>query len=257
MTIERLYAVSDIHGHAAQLRAVLDHIDLDGDPHAALILLGDYVDRGPDSYGVLAQVREVQQRHPDRVVALLGNHDAWLLDWLGESHDDLHWLLDDGFKTLRSFLSPAEMAEAMGHNDPERWDFTRLPGAVVNRNLKDTMQRHHRSLLRWLRDLPRVHETEHHIWVHAGIDEEAGDLWKAVTPPYVMTEKYPPSRGAHNLGKIIVAGHVRTAELHRDPNRHGVFADEGHIYIDGSVEVTGRLNVLCVRGDGSWTEASI
>lgn len=60
----------------------------------------------------------------------------------------------------------------------------------------------------------------------------------------------------------IVAGHVRTSLLHSrglhgDPHTHRVFADDGHLYIDGSVETTGRLNVLRLEDDGSWSESSV
>ncbi|MGB3375173.1 MAG: hypothetical protein WBA87_08550 [Microbacterium sp.] len=59
------------------------------------------------------------------------------------------------------------------------------------------------------------------------------------------------------IGKRIVAGHVRTAMLRGDPHAHGVFADDGHLYIDDSVETTGRLNVLRIEDDGSWSESSV
>lgn len=95
MTIERVYAVSDIPGHVAPLRAVLDLVDLDGDPAAERILLGDYVDRGPDSLGVLQVVRELQGRHPGRVTALLGNHDDWMLNWLESDDGGFSWLMGD------------------------------------------------------------------------------------------------------------------------------------------------------------------
>lgn len=62
------------------------------------------------------------------------------------------------------------------------------------------------------------------------------------TPNYVLTEKFPATTGP--FLKTIVAGHVRTSELHADGS-HGVFHDgEGHWYIDGAVEATGRLRVL-------------
>ncbi|PII83007.1 hypothetical protein BMH32_10245 [Leucobacter sp. OLJS4] len=77
-----MYAVCDILGHLDALERALEVVDLDGDPGAQLVLLGDYVDRGPSSRQVLERVCSLQQEHSERVVALLGNHDCWMLDWL-------------------------------------------------------------------------------------------------------------------------------------------------------------------------------
>ncbi|OFL67431.1 hypothetical protein HMPREF2757_10390 [Brevibacterium sp. HMSC063G07] len=84
----RSYALSDIHGHIDPFHAALQLVDLDRDPAAELVLLGDYVDRGPASREVLETVRDLQQRFPERVTALLGNHDDWFLDWLDGDDDD-------------------------------------------------------------------------------------------------------------------------------------------------------------------------
>lgn len=75
MTIERTYAVSDIHGFLELLQAALELVGLDRDPAAELVLLDDYVERGPASAGVLITARELCLRLPGRVTALLGNHD--------------------------------------------------------------------------------------------------------------------------------------------------------------------------------------
>ncbi|MFE5775529.1 metallophosphoesterase [Brachybacterium sp. NPDC056505] len=251
------YALSDIHGHREQFAAALDLIGLDRDADAHLMLLGDYVDRGPDSAGVLQLAHRTHQRYGGRVVALLGNHDTAFLDWLDGDDEDYSWLLADrDFTTVRSFLSPLELADALGHESPGD-DSSDLDGETMNRNLKRAILGHHGRLVAWMRRLPLVHETEHHIWVHAGLDEEAGELWRQATPDYVFTEKYPASVGSHEVGKTIVAGHVQTFQLHGDPEQHTVYADHGHIYIDGSVEVTGRLNVLHVGENCIWSERSV
>lgn len=240
--VERIYAVSDIHGRLEPLRAAIDLVDLDGDPAAQLILLGDYIDRGPASREVLEAVRTLQRRFPDRVIALLGNHDDWMLDWLDGDDEDLTWLMaDTDLVTVKSFLDPRELAQALGHDDPGS-DASTLDGPAMNRGFKDAVRTKHAGLIEWLRSLPRVHETPTQIFVHAGVDEEAGKLWRAATPDYVLTEKFPATTGP--FLETVVAGHVRTHLLHPDGS-HGVFHDgESHWYIDGAVESTGRINVL-------------
>ena len=110
------------------------------------------------------------------------------------------------------------------------------------------------ELAEWLRGLPYFYETEGQIFVHAGIDEESGDWWPWVTPEYTFTGQFPPETG--QFYKDIIAGHVGTSGLAGDPVYHGVFWDgQSHYYIDGSVQRSGRLNLLAweeERGYRQW-----
>lgn len=97
-----------------------------------------------------------------------------------------------------------------------------------------------RETRRWLRDLPLFYETDTHIFVHAGIDEEAGEFWKVGTEDYYFHSKVPASFGP--FPKTIVAGHVGTFKMCGE-NR--VYWDgEAHYYLDGSTERSGVVPVL-------------
>lgn len=112
------------------------------------------------------------------------------------------------------------------------------------------------ELAEWLRGLPYFYETEGQIFVHAGIDEESGEWWPWATPEYTFTGKFPPEAG--QFYKDIIAGHVGTSGLAGDPAYHGVFWDgRSHYYIDGSVQRSGRLNLLTweeERGYRQWDD---
>lgn len=238
-----IYAISDVHGYLDALNAALEIVNIEDDPDASLVLLGDYVDRGPNSAEVLYTIRNLQMRHRDRVTVLQGNHEAWLLDWVFSENDDPTWVLaDPGFVTLRSFLEPSTIVALA----------KKATAAELNGHLRYAMRYEHLDLLRWLQQRPLVHETDSQIFVHAGIDELAGAFWRAATPDYWFTDKYPASRGP--FLKTVIAGHVRTSELHEDGS-HSVYYDgKSHYYIDGAVEVTGQLNVLhydCATGEYS------
>lgn len=242
MTVDCIYALGDLHGHLSCLHAALMRVDLEGDPGAELILLGDYIDRGPQSAEVLYAVQELHQRFPDRVTILLGNHEDWFLDWLDADDEDLAWLMADiDLITVKSLLEPLELAHALGHDDAAS-DASVLDGPTMNGRIKRAVRARHAEMLDWLRTLPRIYETDEQIFVHAGVDEEAAELWRAAPPDHVLTEKCPPTFGP--FIKAIVAGHVATSQMHTDGS-HGVFFDgESHYYLDGSVEQTGRVNLL-------------
>lgn len=240
---DAVYVVPDLHGHVEHLRAALGDIDLTN-PGVTLVLLGDYIDRGPDSLGVLELLKATHAAHPTQVVALLGNHDTDFLEWL--DGDDPSWLLaDPDLQTTRSFLSAAIVDNARSDIDTAQHDGHFDPAAVgqVDATIKREILGSHADLIAWLRRRPRFYETPTHIYVHAGIDEAAGDLWKLATPDETFTHKYPPSLGASSIGKQIVAGHVGTQHFHSGDSC-GPFVDDGHIYLDGSVERTGQLNVM-------------
>jgi len=74
-----LYAVGDIHGRLEKLERLLAALPLQ--PEDRLVFLGDYVDRGPDSRGVVDRLIRVAAERP--CVFLMGNHESMFLDFLG------------------------------------------------------------------------------------------------------------------------------------------------------------------------------
>ena len=100
-----------------------------------------------------------------------------------------------------------------------------------------------RELLRWLQSLPPYLETERQIFVHAGVDEEAGASWRIGYDAEYFCGKYPPAFGAFE--KDIVAGHVGVQGLAEDDGHQGVFWDgQSHYYLDATTEQTGMINIL-------------
>ena len=92
----KIYALSDIHGCLQEFEAalipVIEHLD---EPDVRLVLLGDYVDGGPNGRGVMDKIMDLQHKYGmDKVIALLGNHDEWVLNGYSvKNYDDY----DEGF----------------------------------------------------------------------------------------------------------------------------------------------------------------
>lgn len=99
------------------------------------------------------------------------------------------------------------------------------------------------SLHEWLLSLPIFEEAERQVFVHAGVDEEAGEYWRWGSDNWYHCSKFPATFGPFE--KDIIAGHVGASGLAGDPDFEGVFWDgQSHYYIDGSTERTGRINIL-------------
>jgi serine/threonine protein phosphatase 1 len=140
----RTYAVGDVHGRLDLLRAAVQAIsDHVGDLPFRVVFLGDYVDRGPDSRGVIDFLIDLQRRWT--VICLKGNHEELMVRAVEErgAHRLLHrWLEYGGRETLRSY------------------------GLRENDHLQVGIPAEH---LRWMADLPRTTRDEHRIFVHAGL----------------------------------------------------------------------------------------
>ncbi len=112
------YVVSDVHGHLTDLRDGLVQAGLadaegrwtGGD--AALWVLGDLVDRGPDGIGVIRFIRSLQQQAPEQVHVLMGNHEALMLGeklFPGPTFDDV-WMLNGGRRSDQDALDEDDVA---------------------------------------------------------------------------------------------------------------------------------------------------
>src|SRR5690242_9022499 len=99
MPSPRLLAIGDIHGCSAAFDALLEAVT--PRPDDELITLGDYVDRGPDSRGVLERL--IKLHRTGRLVALRGNHDWMMLRAFEDPFADTGWMAVGGREALASY----------------------------------------------------------------------------------------------------------------------------------------------------------
>lgn len=133
---ERLIAIGDIHGCSVALRTLLEAIA--PRPQDTIVTLGDYVDWGPDSRGVIEQLIALSERC--NLIRLLGNHEEMLLDAVDSESKLRGWLNLGGEETLQSY--------------PYLGDSDMIP--------KEHVQ--------FIRNCRYFHETSTHIFVHANYD---------------------------------------------------------------------------------------
>ena len=236
-----IYSISDIHAHYRELYRRIDQLGnlepfISGDNQ--LILLGDYLDRGPNSKKVLELIFSLQQLiGSENIIVLKGNHESWFLQFLdGESNE---WLPEDtNLLTSRTFLDSEQMAKIQEMASNGRLN-------AIYDFIRESIKSNDPELIAWLRKLPNYWESPETgtIFTHAGIDEESGELWKSTTPDDMFTGKYPLTTG--KFYKDIVSGHVAASSIAENQNFKGIYYDgESHYFIDGAVEHTGNLLVL-------------
>ena len=104
----RTYVIGDIHGRSDLLDRMVDLIsrDLEANPagDAVTVTIGDYIDRGPDSRGVLDRL--ARNPFPARFVALKGNHEALFETFLSDPSVAEQWRRLGGLETLHSYRIP-------------------------------------------------------------------------------------------------------------------------------------------------------
>ena len=108
---QRLLAVGDIHGCRAALRELLDRVAPTEDDQ--LVFLGDYIDRGPDSAGVVDDLLNLRDRLPGTVL-LRGNHEQMLLDVLA-GVSPLNFLVNGGGQTIASYRKGGGWPPPLAH----------------------------------------------------------------------------------------------------------------------------------------------
>lgn len=229
----KIYAISDIHGHFNEFINSLSKVDLSVKDNR-LILLGDYIDNGSQSFQVISKIIELEKIYPKQIITLFGNHDEWFYHWL---------ILDkptaSAFpETINSFFSTDELNYILKSN-PNNFE-TGVRNEIRN-NAKFI------PFINWFQkryEDSRYFETENQIFVHAGIDE-ANNLWKDLTSPEMFTNKFPITTG--RFYKDIISGHVASWEIAKNKSYLGkIYHDsKNHYFIDGDVKNSKTIPVIC------------
>ncbi len=224
-----LYAVGDIHGRLDLLADLLGLIELDAQAsrpadRRTLVFLGDYVDRGPDSRGVVERlIAEVPQGFD--VHFLKGNHEAMLLDFLDDAWRLEHWLMNGGEETMRSYGVDTERLAQMGG-----------PAGAWRQAFAEALPEAH---LRFFRDLQLSVSFGDYLFVHAGL--RPGVPLAAQSEADLIWIRGPFLSHADPFDKIVVHGHTPGEQPEIRANRIGI--DTGAVF-------SGRLTALRLE-DGS------
>jgi serine/threonine protein phosphatase 1 len=198
---ERVYAIGDVHGCDRQLAALHQRIAADARanpmPLVTLVHLGDYVDRGPESAAVLERLLGPPPLAEARVVNLLGNHEAMLLDACAPDAVPEamgYWVDNGGAATLQSY----------GASPEEEDSWTAVPEP-------------HIALLRGLK---LYHRAGDYLFVHAGI--RPGIPLERQDPFDLIWIREPFLSFEGDLPQVVVHGHTPARQPVILPHRIGI-----------------------------------
>ena len=221
--IARIYVIGDIHGRLDLLDQMIDKIRSDMDDRGGkglTVTLGDYVDRGPDSRGVLERLAHSPFATP--YVALKGNHETLFEMFLRNPTFGPDWRRLGGLETLNSYGVPvSSLMVGKGYE-------------AAAEQLQTLVSPEH---LNFLGSLNTSLDVGHYFLCHAGIrpgvpferQSEQDLLW--------IREEFLNSQ--MDFGKIVVHGHTPVDEPEILPNR---------INVDTGAFATGRLTCVVLEG---------
>ena len=227
---ERLiYAVGDVHGRSDLLVPLIDRVLQDALSAATdngsvpeLLFVGDLVDRGPDSRGVLEFLSMVAEWPEFEPIFLIGNHELMLLQFLDDPVKGRNWLRYGGYETLQSygFGRLGDLADAANLQR-------------IAEDLKAAMGTH----LSFLSALRPWHQNGNLLLTHAGADPELAPEDQSVEALVWGVPAF--ARRRRSDGLWVVHGHtvVETPSVR-----------DGRIAIDTGAYATGRLTVMKVNG---------
>ncbi len=224
---QRVYAVGDVHGRTDLFDALRKAIDADDAVRSAaqttVILLGDLIDRGPDSAGVIAAARAWRQHRTVRI--LMGNHEEMFLDSFGDIEVLRPFLRFGGRETVLSY--GVDRSAYVAAELPECLDLIRM--AVPQEDLA------------FIRGFEEMIVIGDYLFVHAGVrpgvplaDQTRQDL-RWIREPFLS---HPAGHGL-----VVVHGHT----IFEAPDiRHN------RIGIDTGAWTSGRLTALGLEGTARW-----
>jgi serine/threonine protein phosphatase 1 len=210
----RSFAIGDLHGDLPALRALLPKLPA-LDPDDTIVFLGDYVDRGPDSAGVLEFLRfELPRLTPAKIIYLRGNHEeAWLKvvrqqGWAGftQPHSNGCYQTAESFTRRWSHQPDEDTAFSLVHSGGF------YPTWVVH----------------WFAALPYWYEDDHAIYVHAGLPMVDG-RWQhpsEVKDRSKLLWERDQRFFTGYLGKKVICGHTVTRTLPQDLSKYTVDDNE-------------------------------
>jgi Predicted phosphoesterases, related to the Icc protein len=229
----RMIAVSDLHGNLDGFRRILKKVNFSAED--ILIIVGDILEKGPDSLGLLREVMRLSKTYS--VYAVCGNCDDLYEEVLSAGNPESDWeLLNYMLRREHSILN--EMCREIGFSVCELTDMNAL-----KRRLPDRFQ----AEFQFLKELPVILETQKFVFVHAALQSD--DLEHQEKDCCMSTDAFMDQ--GLKFGKYCVVGHWPVCLYNDEIMCHNPIIDRKNkiISIDGGnvLKESGQINALILR----------
>lgn len=221
-----IYAVGDVHGRLDCLKELRKKISADGQKYneRKVVYLGDYVDRGPDSYGVIQEFIENPLEGFEEIF-LMGNHEDFMVKALSSEADwdrVKSWLYNGGVRTLQSYK--IDVVNMIGRYQDVVMEFNGFNMGLAEKvmpklqiELANNVPPEHYN---FFKNMKLSHTEDGYFFVHAGVNpdlslEEQTDhdlLW--IRHRFLDSDK--------DFGVKVVHGHTPNVVVQQKPNRIGI-----------------------------------
>lgn len=204
----RTFVIGDIHGDLEALESLLGKLPILAED--TLVFIGDYVDRGVDSKGVVDLVRDLYSERKERTVLLRGNHeDQWVESYEQADVPFLVQRLNGCMNTYRSFVGQPMLQEEESFERDEFLKYISV-SSWLPQDVAD-----------WMATLQLWYEDEHGIYVHAGLELDEHGNWKhpadCAKKPLLWMRKNEFFLGYK--GKKLVFGHTPVLDLPQEAGK--------------------------------------
>ena len=226
-----LFVISDIHGHYKQFEKLLSKWN----KKDMLLILGDLIDRGPDSLRVIETVMELKQIYGELVTFIKGNHEDMLLNYLQNPIEKReHYFINGGKETIQSFLAPLSSIHFKSNEDEVHY-----------------LRSHYNRHLQFLSEAPLYYIIGDVLFTHAGYNSQFDTLKQTTDRDFIWIRKHYLNQ---NITPFInVFGHTPTKYIH-DSNDIWVSKDKRYIAIDGGCYMSGQLTAVLLSQNGDLLE---
>ena len=216
----KIVAIADVHGELKKLKKLVKECDINFETDT-LVFLGDYIDRGKDAAGVVAYVRDLQKKHPDNVVCLMGNHEDMAINEIS------WWAFNGKSATVKSYYKK--------YGNSARY---RLNSDIA-----------------WFRRLPLYYETEDFVFVHAGIDPSKP--LKDQDPQYLLWAREDYLYDPRRFDKMVISGHTPSLSMFTEENDKPYRTIANNLVIDTGACFGGALTAAIFEDNGKVNFISI
>ncbi|MNJ90080.1 Serine/threonine-protein phosphatase 1 [compost metagenome] len=245
--MNQLFVIGDVHGKLDMLNKLLTCWN---SSTQKLVFVGDYIDRGPDSLGVVLKVKELTEKYG--AIALGGNHERMFLDWLDYPEDYwfVKWLEDE---SIVNYYEQAGYSSSINYyyNGGIKTIDSFCDGNVAfkylpTRNSKFIKDNYEREI-EFIRNLPDYYEWKDYVCVHAGVNLNLLD-WKKSGENDFRWIREIFHYGKNETGKKFLFGHTPTRNLNKNSSNDIWMSNcKTKIGIDGGAVFKGLLHGVAIE----------